>query len=74
MYELYSLQGNRFFKSLHDKAVYRSEESLAPSQVLPEALENITHPHRSVEAKVDELSKQLKRFIDSFPKCDCSHH
>jgi hypothetical protein len=63
-----------YVKSLHDKAIYRSEESLAPSLVLPKALENIARPYRSVEAKVDELSKQLKDFMGSFPKCNCSHH
>jgi len=61
-----------YVKTLHDKAVYRSEGSLASSQVLPEALENITHPHRSVEAKMDELSKQLKHFMNSFQKCNCN--
>jgi hypothetical protein len=63
-----------YIKSLHDRAVYRSEESLAPSQILPEALDNIAYPHRSVEAKIDELSKQLKQFMGSFPKCNSSHH
>ena len=57
-----------YIKSLHDKAVYRSEESLTLNRaLLPEALDNITHPHRLVD---DELSKQLKHFMDSFPKCN----
>ena len=63
-----------YVKSLHDKAVYRSEESLTLNRaLLPEALDNITHPHRLVESKVDELSKQLKHFMDSFPKCNRNH-
>ncbi|MGA9170281.1 MAG: hypothetical protein WBZ20_09065 [Nitrososphaeraceae archaeon] len=60
-----------YIKSLYDKAVYRTEESLTLNRaLLPEALDNITHPHRSVESKVDELSKQLKHFMDSFSKCN----
>ena len=62
-----------YIKSLHDKAVYRTEESLTLNRaLLPEALDNIRHPHRLVEAKVDELSKQLKHFMDTFPKCNCN--
>ena len=62
-----------YVKSLHDKAVYRTEESLTLNRaLLSEALDNITHPHRLVEFKVDELSKQLKHFVDSFAKCNCN--
>lgn len=62
-----------YIKSLYDKAVYRTEESLTLNRaLLPEALDNITHPHRSVESKVDELSKQLKHFMDTFAKCNCN--
>jgi hypothetical protein len=42
-------------KSLHDKAVYRSEESLTLNQILPEALDKIRHPHKSLETKVAGL-------------------
>ena len=60
-----------YIKSLHDKAVCRSEESLTLNRaLLPEALENIRYPHRLVETKVDELSKRIKHFMDSFPKCN----
>ena len=39
-----------YIKSLHDKAVYRSEESLTLNRaLLPEALDNIRHPYRSIE-------------------------
>ena len=63
----------QYIKSLHDKAVYRTEESLTLNRAaLPEALDNIRHPHRLVEAKVDELSKQLKHFMDTFAKCNCN--
>lgn len=62
-----------YIKSLYDKAVYRTEESLTLIRaLLPEALDNITHPHRLVETKIDELSKQLKHFMDSFQKCNCN--
>ena len=41
-----------YVKSLHDKAVYRTEESLTLNRaLLSEALDNITHPHRLVESK-----------------------
>jgi hypothetical protein len=41
-----------YIKSLQDKAIYRTEESLTLNQVLPEALDHITYPQKSVEGKV----------------------
>jgi hypothetical protein len=38
-----------YVKSLQDKAVYRAEESLTANQILPQALDNILHPYRSIE-------------------------
>jgi hypothetical protein len=48
-----------YVKSLHDEALYRSEESLTLNHIL-----------LPVESKVEELSKQLKHFMDSFSKCN----
>jgi hypothetical protein len=54
----------RFYvKSLHDKSFLRAEESLAPDLPLVEALDNIRHPCRSIEGKLDETNKLLKQFI-----------
>ncbi len=57
----------RFYvKSLHDKAVFRAEELLNLKQLLPEALEHILNPHKSLDAKLDlilsrtALSNQTK--------------
>jgi hypothetical protein len=65
-----------YVKSLHDKAVYRSEESLMLNQLLPEAyyaLDNIRHPYKSLENKVDGLTEQFKQSMNSFSKCNCNH-
>jgi hypothetical protein len=54
-----------YVKILEDKAFCRGEESLLKlNQILPEALDNIRHPYKSIESKIDKLSKQLKQFID----------
>ena len=46
----------RFYvKSLHDLAVYRNEELLNLNQLLPEAIDNILHPFKSLERKIDLL-------------------
>ncbi len=55
-----------YVKSLHDKAVYRAEEFLNIKRLLPEALECILNPHKSLHAKLDlilsrtALSNQTK--------------
>jgi len=61
-----------YLKSLQGKAVYRAEESLKLNQILPEALDNVTRPYKSIENKVDKLSEQLNQFKDSFQKCNCN--
>jgi hypothetical protein len=52
-------QVNRVFrlyvKSLHDRAVCRNEEFLSLNQILPEAIDNILHPYKSIERKMDLL-------------------
>ncbi|MFL6404724.1 MAG: hypothetical protein ACJ71M_14755, partial [Nitrososphaeraceae archaeon] len=55
-----------YVKSLHEKAVYRCEESLtANSLPLVEALYQIRNPYKTIENKIDNISatveKQLNR-------------
>lgn len=55
-----------YVKSLHDKAVYRTEESLTLNHVLlKEALENIRHPFKSIENAIE----QIKNRFDKLEKC-----
>ena len=42
-------------KSLHDKAVLRAEELLNLKRLLPEALDCILNPNKSLHAKLDLL-------------------
>ena len=44
-----------YVKSLHDKAVYRAEELLNLKQLLPEALDCILNPYKSLHEKLDLL-------------------
>jgi hypothetical protein len=44
-----------YVESRHDKAIYRAEEFLNIKRVLPEALECIINPFKSVNAKLDLL-------------------
>ena len=44
-----------YVKIIKDKAYCRGEESLTLNQVLPEALDNIRHPYKSLEKKIDRL-------------------
>ena len=46
---------------MEDKAYCRSEESLTLNQILPEALDNIRHPYKSLESKIDTLTKLLDK-------------
>jgi len=64
-----------YVKSLQDKAVYRSEESLTLKRILPEALESIRYPYKSVEKKLDELPERIKQIINTsqISKCNCNH-
>jgi hypothetical protein len=54
-----------YVKSLHDKAVYRSEESFTLKRILPKALESIRYPYKSVEKKLDELPERIKQIINT---------
>ena len=50
----------QYIKSLHDKAVYRTEESLTLNRaLLPEALDNIRHPYKSIENDIEQIKNQL---------------
>jgi hypothetical protein len=50
-----------YVKSLQDKAVCRSEESLKLDLLLPEALDNIRHLHESSETKLNKILKLIKQ-------------
>ena len=52
-----------YVKSFDDKSFFRIEESLAPDLSLVEALDNLRHPSRSIEAKLDGITKLLKQSI-----------
>src|SRR5215208_197067 len=64
-----------YVKSLHDKAVYRCEESLAFNNTpIVEALEQIRNPYKALENKIDNIAaaivgKQLSRKVDSILNC-----
>ena len=49
-----------YVKSLQGKAVCRAEESLKVDLLLPEALDNILHPYRSIENKLLDIDQQIK--------------
>jgi hypothetical protein len=49
-----------YVKIVKDKAYCRGEESLTLNQVLPEALDNIRHPYKSLENKIDYMIKLLE--------------
>jgi uncharacterized protein YicC (UPF0701 family) len=65
-----------YVKALKDKAVCRAEESLVLNQMLPEALDAIRHPYRSIENKIENkmnaLSEQVKQLMDS-RNHNCNH-
>ena len=50
-----------YIKIMKDKAFYRIEESLALNQILPEALDNIRHPYKSIENKIDKLIELMQK-------------
>jgi enoyl reductase-like protein len=55
----------QYVKSLHNKAVYRCEESLAfKSTPLVEALDQIRNPYKAVENKIDNLAAALERQLN----------
>jgi hypothetical protein len=49
-----------YVKVIKDKAYCRGEESLTLNQVLPEALDNIRHPYKSFEKKIDRVIRLLE--------------
>jgi hypothetical protein len=51
----------RFYvKILEGRAYCRGEEALTLNQTLPEALDSIRHPYKTVENKIDHLTKLLE--------------
>ena len=54
-----------YVKIMEDKTYYRLEESLSLNQILPEALDNIRHPFKSVENIVGQLSEQVNQLNNS---------
>ena len=44
-----------YVKIIKEKAYCRGEESLTLNQRLPEALDNIRHPYKSLENKIDDV-------------------
>lgn len=49
-----------YIKSLHDKAVYRCEESLTAKSPLIESVNKIRNPNKVLENKVDEICEVVK--------------
>jgi hypothetical protein len=54
-----------YIKSLKDRAVCRAEESLKVDLLLPEALDNIRHPYKSIESKLLDIVQQIKELKES---------
>lgn len=50
-----------YVKIIKDKAYCRGEESLTLNQILPEALDNIRYPYKSIETKIDKLISTIER-------------
>jgi hypothetical protein len=51
-----------YVKSLGNKAVYREEHSLKLGLPLIEALDNIRHPYKSLEEKIDGIKESIEHF------------
>ena len=62
-----------YIKALKDRAFCIPEESLVLNQMLPEALDTIRHPYRSIENKMDKLSERVKQLMDSSCNHNCNH-
>jgi len=54
-----------YVKIIKGEAYCRGEESLSLNQRLPEALDNIRHPYKSLESKIDTLTKLLDKVYGS---------
>jgi hypothetical protein len=52
-----------YVKIREGKAYCRGEESLTLNQTLPEALDNIRHPYKSLERKIDHVIQLLVRLL-----------
>lgn len=50
----------QYVKIIDGKPYYRIEESLQLNKLLPEALDNIRHPNRSLDEKLDRLAKIIE--------------
>jgi hypothetical protein len=50
-----------YIKSLQDRAVCRAEESLKLDLQLPEALDIIRHPYKSIESKLSKILEIVER-------------
>ena len=50
-----------YVKIIEGKAYCRGEESLVLNQLLPHALDTIRHPYKSLESKIDTLTKLLDK-------------
>jgi hypothetical protein len=50
-----------YIKSLKNRAVCRAEESLKLALPLPEALDNIRHPYKSIESKLSKILEIVER-------------
>jgi hypothetical protein len=50
-----------YIKIMKDKAYCRVEESLTLNQILPEALDNIRRPYKSIENKIDKLTELMEK-------------
>ena len=49
-----------YVKVIKGKAYCSGEESLTLNQVEPEALDNVRHPYKSLEKKIDRVIRLLK--------------
>ena len=66
-----------YIKSQHNKAVYRSEESLTLKSPLIEAVNKIRNPNQALENKIDNISevvKQLSQKVGSILNCKAIVH
>jgi hypothetical protein len=50
----------QYVKNIDGRSYYRIEESLQLNKLLPEALDNIRHPYRSFEEKLDHLTRIIE--------------
>jgi len=63
-----------YVKVTQGKALYRVEESVKLNQIVPEALDNIRNPYKSIEDKLSQLSKQLNQLSYLLSEIDDSQN